>query len=164
MLPNHIADVDPIVTQMACPRDIYFMAKSELFEMKGIGSILRYWKAFPVKRGEPDRSALKRAADLAKAGHVVCVYPEGQLSETGELQDLKSGIALIVRMAGVPVICLGLRNTNKVLPYGRLMPRPAFRCIRAEWGEPHQFPPGSSTEEVLRWAEGQLRSLTGQES
>lgn len=162
VLANHLADCDPLVTQMACPRDIYFMAKSELFDMKVVGSVLRYWKAFPVKRGEPDRSALKRAAELAKEGHVVCIYPEGQLSENGELQELKSGIALIIRMAGVPVICLGIRNTNLILPYGSLIPRPALRFVRTEWGEPHQFPSGVSTEEVLGWAEGQLRCLTGQ--
>lgn len=162
ILANHLADVDPVVTQMACPRDIYFMAKSELFDMKIVGSVLRYWNAFPVKRGEPDRNALKHAAELAKAGHVVCVYPEGQLSETGELQPLKAGIALIVRMAGVPVICLGLRNTNRVLPYGSLIPRPAFRAVRAEWGEPREFSHGASTEEILAWTEAQLRALTGQ--
>ena len=147
---------------MACPRDIYFMAKSELFAMKVVGSVMRYWKAFPVKRGEPDRGALKHAAELAKQGHVVCIYPEGQLSENGELQDLKSGIALIIRMAGVPVICLGIRNTNRILPYGSLVPRPCFRTVQMNWGEPHEFPRDATTEDVLGWVEGQLRELTGQ--
>ena len=147
---------------MASPRDMYFMAKSELFGMKIVGGVMRYWKAFPVKRGEPDRAALKHAAELAKAGQVVCIYPEGQLSETGELQDLKSGIALIIRMAGTPVICLGIRNTNLVMPYGTVIPRPSFRSIFAEWGEPHQFGREATSEEILGWVEGQLRELIGQ--
>src|SRR5947209_3623184 len=53
ILANHQADIDPIVVQLACKRPVYFMAKSELFEMKGVRYILRLFRAFPVKRGEP---------------------------------------------------------------------------------------------------------------
>src|SRR5579862_9660938 len=113
ILSNHLADVDPIVVQVACHRAVHFMAKSELFEMRLIGRIIRWFQAFPVKRGEPDRAAMRHAIDLLKMGEAVCVFPEGQLSEDGELQELKPGIALIVRQAADPslsVICCGVRN------------------------------------------------------
>jgi len=163
ILANHLADVDPIVVQSACPRPIHYMAKSELFDLPVIGSLMRLFEAFPVKRGEPDRAALKMAADLAKSGEVVGIFPEGQLSETGELQPLLGGAALIVRMAGVPVICCGIVNSNRVLPYGQVIPRPSFTRVHATWGEPRTFDRSSSAEEILAWAEGQLRSLTDQE-
>lgn len=163
ILSNHLADVDPIAVQLACPRPIHFMAKSELFEMKVIGPLLRFYKAFPVKRGEPDRHALKKCAELLQAGEVVCVFPEGELSESGELLPLKAGVALIVRMAGVPVICLGVRGTDKVMPYGKTMPRPSFGQVRCEWGEARTFEKETSAEDIMAWAEGQLRALTGQE-
>jgi len=163
ILANHTADIDPIVVQLACPRPIHFMAKSELFEMRILGNLLRAYRAFPVKRGEPDRAAIKRCTTILKAGEAACLFPEGELSETGELLPLKPGLALIVRMAKVPVICLGIRGTRKVMPYGSVMPRPSFRTIHCQWGEPHQFADDATTEEVLAWAEGQLRSLTEQE-
>lgn len=164
ILSNHIADVDPVVVQMACPRPIHFMSKSELFEMKFVGWLIRRFKAFPVKRGEPDKGAIKTAVSILRAGEVVCIYPEGELSETGQLLELKPGIALIVRMAQCPVICFGLQNTNKVMPYGSVIPRPAFRRLQCEWGEPHTFGKEAGVEEILGWAEGQLRELTGQET
>jgi 1-acyl-sn-glycerol-3-phosphate acyltransferase len=159
VLANHLADVDPIVVQMACPRPIHFMAKSELFEMPVLGKLIRIFGAFPVKRGEPDRASIKRAVQLLRMGEVVCVFPEGQLSESGELQELKSGIALLARMADCQVICCGLRNTNRVMPYGKVTPRLSWRFTWAKWGCPKKFGKDSGAEEIVAWAESELKSL-----
>ncbi len=161
ILPNHIADLDPPFTQFSCPRHVHFMAKSELFGMKVIGPLIRFFGAFPVKRGEPDRNSIRQAVELLNAGKAVGVFPEGQLSQDGELQELKSGIALIIRMAKCPVICCGIRGTNKILPYGSVLPRPAFSTVEAVWGEPREFAKETSTEEILEWVRAQLRELTG---
>lgn len=160
ILANHRADVDPAVVQIACSRAIHFMAKSELFEMPVLKIFMRMYQAFPVKRGEPDRASMRRAIDLLKLGEAVGVFPEGQLTETGELQPLKPGIALIVRQSGAPVLCCGLRNTEKVMPYGRVIPRFSWTRVEVQWGEVHQFGKEATTEEILAWAEGQLRELT----
>jgi 1-acyl-sn-glycerol-3-phosphate acyltransferase len=136
ILSNQLADCDPVIVQAFCPRHIYFMSKSELWDMKVLPIFMRFFRSFPVKRGEPDRPALKRAIELLKAGNAVGVFPEGELSETLELLPIKPGIALIARQAKVPIICVGLRNTNHILPYGKRIPRPAFRSVWVRWGEP----------------------------
>lgn len=159
ILANHRADVDPILVQIACPRTVYFMAKSELFDIPILGKAIRGFRAFPVKRGEPDRQSIKKAVAYLKAGETVCVFPEGELSESGEMLPLKPGIALIVRMAGVPVICCGLRNTNRMMPYGKVIPRPAFRWIEARWGEPKQFDAHATADEIVAWATEELQTL-----
>lgn len=159
ILANHLADVDPIVTQIACPRPIFFMAKSELFGMRFLGAAMRFFRAFPVKRGEPDRTAIKRAVDLLKAGHAVCIFPEGELSESGTMLPLKPGVGLIARMAGVPVICAGIQNTNRVMPYGKMVPRPAFAWMTVRWGKPQSFGRETSGEVILDWAQAQLQQL-----
>lgn len=160
ILANHRSDVDPPLVQIACPRPIYFMAKSEILRMPFLGWILKFFRVFPVKRGEPDKSAIKKAVAYLRAGEAVCVFPEGELSETGEMLPLKPGVALIVRMAQAPVICVGLRGTAKMLPYGKLVPRPAFGWIEAHWGETHTFGAHESAETILGWADGQLKALT----
>ena len=160
ILANHLADVDPIAVQLACRRNVYFMAKSELFEMRVLGRFLRWFKAFPVRRGEPDKGALKLAVTYLRGGQAVCLFPEGQLSETGQLQELKAGVGLIVRMAGAPVQCIGLNGTERVMPYGTQIPRPAFRTVHANWGEPRQFDKKATNEEILAWVEAELRALS----
>lgn len=160
ILSNHLADVDPIVIQVGCHRAVHFMAKSELFEMKILGTLIRWFQAFPVKRGEPDRASMRHAIDLLKMGEAVSVFPEGQLSEDGELQELKAGIALIIRQAACPVICCGIRNSNKVMPYGTTRPRISGSRIYLEWGEVRDFTKESSTEEIMEWVTAELKELT----
>lgn len=162
ILANHRADVDPIAIYLACPRPIYFMGKSELFAMPIVGSIMRAFRAFPVKRGEPDRAALKLAAQYTHLDHVVCVFPEGQLTETGKLQPLKPGAALIVRLTECPVICCGLRRTDRIMPYGKFIPRPALGWVEAHWGEPRSFAKSTPPEDILAWVESELRRLAGE--
>lgn len=156
ILANHLADVDPVAVQLACPREIYFMAKSELFEMKGLAQVIRWFRAFPVKRGEPDRDSIKLAVAYIQAGKAVCVFPEGELSQDGELQELKAGVALIARMAACPIICCRLDGTNRMMPYGKVIPRPAFGWVTATWGEVREFEKGAKADEVMGWAAGQL--------
>ena len=162
ILANHISDIDPVMLQYASPLPIHFMAKSELYEMKGLGKIISKYKAFPDKRGEPDRAAIKHAVALLKIGEVVAIFPEGQLSEDGQLQELKPGVTLLARMAQTPVICCGLKNTDCIMPYGKTTPRPAFTWVEAKWSDPQTFKADITPEEFLAWAERQLRELTDQ--
>jgi 1-acyl-sn-glycerol-3-phosphate acyltransferase len=162
ILSNHLADVDPVVIWYASRRPIHFLAKSELFEMRFLGNFIRRCKAFPVKRGEPDRQAIKHAVKLLKAGECVAVFPEGQLSEDGLLQPILPGAGLIAKMAGVPILCCGLRGTNRIMPYGLTFPRPALGGVRVDWGEVKQFPKDVEIEEIVAWTESQLRNLTDQ--
>lgn len=159
ILSNHLADADPVVVQLACPRPMHYMAKSELFEMPVLKHLIRFCGAFPVRRGEPDRGAIKQAVKLLRMGEVVCVFPEGQLSENGELQELKPGIALLARLAECQVICVGLQNTNRIMPYGKVTPRPSGRFTWVKWGSPRSFGKDAEVEEIVAWAEEELRRL-----
>lgn len=161
VLANHLADIDPIVLQTACPRALHCMAKSELFSMPFIGRMQGAFGSFPVVKGTPDRAALKHAISLLADGEAVGIYPEGQLSEDGNLQDLKAGVAIIIRQSpGIPVICCGLNGTNKIIPYGKIIPRPAFQRVTAIWGEPRTFEKSSTTEDILSWIRSQLLELS----
>lgn len=160
ILSNHLSDIDPIIVQYGCPRPVHFMAKSDLWNIRGLGPIMSFFGAFPIKRGEPDRQALRQAASLVKSGEAVVIFPEGQLSETGELQPIRAGVSLIARLTeGVPMLCVGLVGTAKIIPYGQIIPRPAFGGVTATWGEVRQFEKGTPTEEILSWIEGQFRGL-----
>lgn len=160
ILPNHISDCDPPITQYACPRPTHFMAKDDLFGIPLLGSVIKRCGAFPVKRDTADIKALKYTVKLLQDGEAVTLYPEGETSETGELLPLKEGFAWIAKVAKVPIICCGLVNTNRIMPYGKLVPRPAFRKVIVNWGEPKLFPPEASQEEIAAWVESQLRELT----
>ncbi len=134
--PNHISDADPPTVAIALPRDCWVMAKEEIFAMKIIGPISRWLHGFPVKRYTADRGALKRAEDLLKSGEAVVIFPEGKLSEDGKLQPILPGVLLIARGANSPIIPTVMLGTDRIIPYGKLWPRPSGRKTIVRFGPP----------------------------
>ncbi len=139
LAPNHIADCDPPFVGLSLHRPLWFMAKSELFDMPVLGSLIDFAQAFPVERGVPDRAALKRAEQLLKGGQAVVVFPEGQLSKSGELQPLLPGVALLALRARVPVVPVGIVGTNIIMPYGKVVPKPTLAPVHIHFGAPLTF-------------------------
>lgn len=132
--PNHISDADPPTVALALPRPCWFMAHEELFQISGLGTLMRWLHTFPVKRNSADRSALRRAEELLKQGEAVMIFPEGKLSADGKLQRLHPGALLIARMTGVPIVPTIVIGTNLVIPYGQLYPRPAKQRTIVRFG------------------------------
>lgn len=159
---NHISNCDPILLQWSCPRLVHFMARRELWTMGFLGNVLQWWKAFPVTQSSADKGAIKRAIELVHAGHAVCIFPEGQLSPTGDLIELLPGCSLIVRKTEATCICVGLRHSNALMPYPDTKPRWAGAILTGTWGEPRKFSRDSSQEEIMGWVESELLRLTGQ--
>ncbi|HEY3282948.1 MAG TPA: lysophospholipid acyltransferase family protein, partial [Armatimonadota bacterium] len=110
--PNHLSDCDPFAVTVGLRRRAWHMGKAELFEMPVVGAFCRFCQTFAVKRGQPDREALRMAEALLRAGEAVLVFPEGRLSETGLLQPMYSGVALLALRTGVPVVPVGLTGTD----------------------------------------------------
>lgn len=100
---NHVSYVDTIVLSLASPRPIRFLSYEAFFKTPVLGSILRIFGAIPVSSTRA-RAALSQAADHIRRGELVCIFPEGQLTRTGTLQELKSGFEIIARRAKAPVI------------------------------------------------------------
>ena len=116
LAPNHISYMDPPVAGSACPRQPWFMAKSELFKPAIFGALLRSVRAFPVKRGVADRSALRRATELLTQGELVMVFPEGQRHFGPGLGEPELGLGLLSLRAKVPVVPMAVLGTDKTLP------------------------------------------------
>lgn len=161
IVSNHLSDCDPAVIGYALPRGAHYMAKRELFSIPILSTIIRVLQAFPVDRGTADRSAIRKTVELLQAGEAVVIFPEGQLSETGELQPLMPGVAMIVVRSGVPVVCVGLKGTTKIIPFKKLWPRPAFGGVSARIGEPKRFAENAGHAEILAWISDELARLIG---
>jgi len=115
---NHIHNYDPPLVGVASPRDVHFMAKSELFSIPVLKHIMPKINAFPVKRGMSDKTALKTGMKLLKEGNVVGLFPEGTRSKTGEIGEGLAGagfFALKSEAAIVPCAIVGQYQKGKKL-------------------------------------------------
>jgi 1-acyl-sn-glycerol-3-phosphate acyltransferase len=123
--PNHSATLDPPMVPAFLPRgDTWNMAKSEYFEKGGFNEwIFSAYHAFPVVRHSADRTALRRAFDILKAGQVLIIYPEGTRVESGVLAQPEPGAGFIAQKAACPVVPVGLTGTRECLPKGARWPR-----------------------------------------
>ena len=75
---NHHSNIDPwpLGLPLYPERQLRFMAKSEMYTFP-FKPILKAAGAFPVRRGMGDEEAIRKAVELAKAGEVVAIFPEG---------------------------------------------------------------------------------------
>ncbi len=118
IVSNHLSWLDvPLVPAYMSPQVVY-MAKEELFHSK-IGWLVRLLGAFPVKRGEGDRQAIRAAGEQLKAGNVFIIFPEGTRSKTHTLGKGHPGMALIALRSGVPVIPVAVNGSEKILKQWR---------------------------------------------
>jgi len=139
LAPNHRSDCDPVAVGAAAPRPLWYVAKEELFDIPILGSVMRFFHAMPIKRDAADRQAIRRIEETLAKGEAVVIFPEGRVSPTGAFQPLEPGVGLIALRANVPIVPVGLLGTERIIPYGSVIPRPAFRCTTVRFGEPITF-------------------------
>lgn len=111
---NHITYFDPPIIGAILDRQIHFMAKEELFKNPVLGAFLRKIGQFPVKRGKPDRSALKKSFEVLKNGEILGIFPEGTTQgKSGKLGKAKSGAVLIPLKTQTPILPIGIKVNNR---------------------------------------------------
>lgn len=128
---NHISLWDPPLIGASFNRSIHFMAKEELFSNLIFKWVITKLQSFPVRRGAPDRTAIRYAINLLKNGEVLGVFPEGTRSRTGELGKPEAGIAMIACKARVPIVPAAIIGTNQVGKNGCILPQ-----FIVKFGEP----------------------------
>lgn len=134
---NHWSAFDPPVLGAALRRKVHFMAKQELFEIPLLRSWMRCIGTFPVRRGEPDRQAIRTALRVLERGGVVGIFPEGTRNPRGYLLPAEPGAAFLALKARVPILPVGILGTLEVLPKGARVPR--LRRIRVRIGPPFRL-------------------------
>lgn len=113
VVSNHVSYLDPPIVGCAINRKLHFMAKEELFEKKWFGFILKLIGSFPVKRGTPDKSAIRNSLKVLKEEKVLCMFPEGTRMKKGKLGEAKPGVILIALMSKSPILPVGIKHKDQ---------------------------------------------------
>lgn len=103
LLCNHLSYVDAIVMQIASPRPVRFVAFAGFTRSPLLRYLFRAAGVIPVSPNKA-RKGIQLAWDALAAGELVCVFPEGAISRTGQLMALRRGFEAIASKANVPVV------------------------------------------------------------
>ena len=124
---NHIYNADPVLVggwlTPRLGRRIHWLGKKEMFDWPIVGWMARNGGVVPVDRAAADVDAFRMATRVLEAGEVLMVFPEGTRSPTAELQPPKDGLAMLALRTGATIVPIGVSNTDRVWPKGRLIPR-----------------------------------------
>jgi 1-acyl-sn-glycerol-3-phosphate acyltransferase len=118
---NHTGWLDGPLVQLLVPRPCSFLVKSELYDTR-FRRILQFARQIPVRRGVPDRTALRRAQEVLAGGGVLGVFPEGTRG-VGALETVQHGIGYIALRAECPIIPVVCTGTAEALPKGAKLPK-----------------------------------------
>lgn len=111
---NHVSYVDAIVIMGTSPRPIRFVMDHRIFKTPVLSWIFKTAKAIPIAPAKEDPWLMEHAyVDIAQAlheGDLVCIFPEGKLTSTGEINEFRGGVKKIIDRSPVPVIPMALRG------------------------------------------------------
>jgi len=111
---NHVSYVDPVVIAACVRRPIRFVMDYRIFAIPLLSFIFRTMRTIPIAPAREDAAMKESAfADVAAAlrnGEIVGIFPEGKLTDTGELNPFRPGIQQIIDATPVPVVPLALRG------------------------------------------------------
>jgi len=136
---THTNFLDPVLAGGVMPREVVIMSKIENFRHPILGIIVRLYGAFPVRRGEIDRQAIRRSLEVLGDGEVLLMAPEGTRSGHGRLQKGHDGMTYIALRADAPILPMAITGGEHFLAnLSRLCRTP----VRIVLGKVFRFSPG----------------------
>ena len=164
---NHVSYLDALVISACSPRPIRFVMDHRIFNIPVISWLFKTCKAIPIATAKENQWVMEHAfVDIAKAlhdGELVCIFPEGQLTQHGEMNNFKNGVQKIIERTPVPVIPMALRglwgsiySRSGENPFSRAFRRGLFSRLELIVGDP--VPSALANPELLH---EKVRTLRG---
>lgn len=107
LVPNHVTWVDGIILLVAVPRPVRFVVYADFVESPKLNWLAKIFEIIPIKAdGGPKKlmQSILTAREALKNGECVCIFAEGTLTRTGQMQPFQPGFLKILQGTGAPVV------------------------------------------------------------
>lgn len=129
LVSNHVSYVDSLVIMACCQRPIRFVMYYKIYRIPVLHRLFRIARTIPIAGRKEDAKILANAyQEIEQAlanGELVCIFPEGGLTNNGELRVFRRGVEQILAVSPVPVIPMALKGL-----WGSFFSRKAGRAMR----------------------------------
>lgn len=164
---NHVSFMDPLIVAGIVRRPIRFVMYWKIFNIPVLNWIFRTARAIPIAGKKENETLMEKAfAEVDRelgAGEIAAIFPEGGITDNGEIKPFRPGVERILAQRPVPVIPMALRGmwgsmfSRHDSTLGRLrIPRRFRSRIALVIGDP--IPPELATAAYL---EQRVRELRG---
>lgn len=141
LLANHASYIDAFVFGAGCERPVRFVMWDALYNLKPFTPLLRLVGTVPISPVRA-KDAIRSVSAALKEGRIVALFPEGQITRHGMVNDLRKGYEIMARQGGavvVPVYLDGLYGSVTSFSGGRFFkkwPRRLRYPVRVYYGTP----------------------------
>jgi 1-acyl-sn-glycerol-3-phosphate acyltransferase len=109
---NHVAFIDWLIVAGSVRRPVRFVMDHRIANTPVLSALFRQGKIIPIapehESKETMEAAFAKIAEELRNGEIVCIYPEGKITHTGQMNPFKAGIERIIRETPVPVVPMAL--------------------------------------------------------
>jgi len=108
---NHVSFLDGMIISASLKRPVRFLMDREVYKLPVINFFSRILRVIPISQKDGPKAlarALQEARNELKNGGVVCIFPEGGLTRTGNMLSFHRGYAHIIKGMRVPIIPMNL--------------------------------------------------------
>ena len=157
LTPNHVSMADAVLLIASIDRPIRFIMFKGSYEHPLVKPFAKIMGVIPIASDQGPRElihSLRMATEALKAGEVVCIFPEGQMTRIGQMLPFRRGMERIIKGVDVPIIPVNLDGVwGSIFSFagGRFLwkfPRRIPYPVRVTFGKP--MPPTSTSMEVRR--------------
>lgn len=111
LVSNHVSRLDGPLLLIASPRPVRILADMDFFKGRLMGWIAKVYEIIPLNPNMGPKGiiqALRTAREAAENGELVCIFPEGELTKTGQMGEFQRGMMRIIEGSNIPVIPVNL--------------------------------------------------------
>jgi 1-acyl-sn-glycerol-3-phosphate acyltransferase len=135
---NHMSTADTPLVLIGFPIIRWRFFAGEKWKDHWIfGPLMGWLGAIYIDRADVDRGAVREALAALQDGDVFALAPEGSRSKVGHMLPAKNGAAYLAARAGVPVLPVGLSNSDILFSSAKQGHR---STVTMRIGQPFQLP------------------------
>ena len=132
---NHVSFVDALLLIASTDRHVRFVMFAGIYELPWVKPFARILGAIPISSAQRPRDllkALQTASEAIRAGDVVCIFAEGQITRIGQLLPFRRGMEQIMKDVDAPIVPVALDGV-----WGSIF---SFEKRRFVWKLPRRIP------------------------
>ena len=132
---NHVSWVDALLLLASTDRAVRFLMFRDIYEQRWIRPFCKILGVIPISSEQRPRElvqSLKTASAAIRAGEVVCIFAEGEITRIGQLLPFRRGFERIMKHTAAPIVPVALAGV-----WGSIF---SFEGGKFFWKCPRQFP------------------------